>query len=93
MARDGRRAPDGILSYLKTFYFGTAQATSSYSLNALLDLVDVSHVVFGTDLPVSLPALIADSDAVFRSYRDLTSDDLGRIERGNTLELFPRLRG
>ena len=87
------RAPKGILSYLKAFYFGTAQATSSYSLNALLELVDVSHVVFGTDLPVSPPALISDSDAVLRSYRNLTRDDLNRIERGNALELFPRLRG
>ena len=87
------RAPEGILSYLKMFYFGTAQATSSYSLNALLDLVDISHVVFGTDLPVSPPTLISDSDAVLRSYRDLTEDDLNRIERGNALELFSRLRG
>ena len=87
------RAPDGILSYLKTFYYGTAQATSSYSLNALPDLVDVSHVVFGTDLPVSPPALISDSDAVLRSCRDFTGDDLDRIERGNALALFSRLRG
>lgn len=87
------RVPDGILNYLKTFYYGTAQATSTASLNALLELVDVSQVVFGTDLPISPPALINDSDAVMRSYPVFGPDELDRIERGNALELFPRLRG
>ena len=87
------RAPDGILSYLKSFYFGTAQATSTYSLNALLELVDVSRVIFGTDLPISPPELINDSDNVLRSYTGLTTDDLEHIERGNALGLLPRLRG
>ena len=87
------RAPDGILSYLKSLYFGTAQATSTYSLNALLELVDVSRVVFGTDLPISPPELINDSDDVLRGYPDLTANDLERIERENALGLLPRLRG
>ncbi len=85
------RAPDGILSYLKSFYFGTAQATSRYSLNALLELVDVSRVVFGTDLPISPPELIYDSDDILRSYPGLTASDLERIERDNALGLLPRL--
>ena len=87
------RAPNGILSYLKSFYFGTAQATSTFSLNALLELVDVSRVVFGTDLPISPPELINDSDDVLRNYADLSADDLVRIERDNALELLPQLRG
>ena len=85
------RAPAGILAYLKTFYFGTAQATSAYSLQALLELVDVSRLLFGTDLPISPPSLISDSDAVLSSYPDLTANDLLRIERGNAMDLFPRL--
>jgi predicted TIM-barrel fold metal-dependent hydrolase len=87
------RAPDGILSYLKSFYFGTAQAMSTYSLNALLELVDVSRVVFGTDLPISSPELVNDSDGVLRSYAGLAADDLASIERENALGLLPRLRG
>ena len=76
---------------MQTFYFGTAQATSAYSLQALLELVDVSRVLFGTDLPISPPSLISDSDAVLSSYPDLTANDLLRIERGNAMDLFPRL--
>ena len=87
------RAPQGVLSYLRRFYFGTAQATSSYSLNALLDFVDVSQLLFGTDLPISPAALITDSDTIMRNFAGLADNDLQRIERGNALELFSRLRG
>ncbi len=85
------RAPQGVLSYLKGLYYGTAQAMSSSSLRALLDFVDVSQVVFGTDLPISPPSLVNDSDDVMQGFAGLSNDDLERIERGNALQLFPRL--
>jgi predicted TIM-barrel fold metal-dependent hydrolase len=84
------RLPRGILESLKSFYFGTAQATSVYALKSLLELVDPSRILFGTDLPVSPPALVEDSDRVLNEYDGLTSDDLERISSGNALELFPR---
>lgn len=83
--------PKGILDYLRTFYFGTAQATSVYALKALLQLVDPSHILFGTDLPVSPPSLVRESDAVLNEYDELTTEDLEHIESGNALRLFPRL--
>ena len=86
------RAPQGVLAYLRRLYYGTAQAMSSASLSALLDFVDVSQVVFGTDLPISPPSLVSDSDAVMRDFAGLSQTDLERIERGNALALFPRLR-
>ena len=86
------RAPQGVLTYLRRLYYGTAQAMSSYSLSALLDFVDVSQVVFGTDLPISPPSLVNGSDDVMRSFADLSNDDLERIERGNAQRLLPRLR-
>ena len=85
------RAPKGVLHYLTTLYYGTAQATSIYSLSALLRLVDSSRVVFGTDLPISPPSLIEDSDAILREFPAITAADLERIERGNARQLFPRL--
>lgn len=86
------RAPQGVLAYLKMLYYGTAQAMSSASLSALLDFVDVSQVVFGTDLPISPPSLVNGSDEVMRSFEGLSTQDLERIERGNALGFFPRLR-
>lgn len=85
------RAPRGVLSYMKTLYYGTAQATSVYTLRALLELVDPSRIVFGTDLPISPPALIEESDAVLSAYPGLTAENRRAIEVDNALALFPRL--
>ncbi len=78
---------------MKTLYYGTGQATSPYALAALLTLVDSLHVVFGTDLPLSPPSLITQSDGVLQGYPDLSNEDIQRIERDNALRLFPRLGG
>lgn len=86
------RAPQGVIAYMKTLYYGTAQATSIYSLRALVELVDASHIVFGTDLPISPPSLIEESDAVLRGFDRFSAADLQSIQSGNALALFPRLR-
>jgi len=85
------RAPQGVIAYMKTLYYGTAQATSIYSLSALLELVDASHVVFGTDLPISPPSLIEESDDVLDAFAGLDDSDRQKIQVGNALALFPRL--
>ena len=86
------RAPRGVLEYMKTLYYGTGQATSPYALAALLKLVDSSQVLFGTDLPISPPSLIVQSDTVLQDYPELSDEDIRRIERDNALRLFPRLQ-
>ncbi len=83
--------PRSVLDSLRAFYFGTAQATSVYSLSALLRLVDASNIIFGTDLPISSPSLIRDSQAVLDEYEGLNAIDRERIEFGNAVDLFPRL--
>jgi predicted TIM-barrel fold metal-dependent hydrolase len=85
------QAPKGVLHYLKTFYFSTAQATSRYAFKSLFELVDSSRVLFGTDLPVSPPELVEEYDTVFDAYTDLNAEDREAIFRGNALRLFPRL--
>ena len=43
--------PDGFLPVARSFYYDTAQASHPGALLSLLNLVDVSQVVFGTDFP------------------------------------------
>lgn len=85
------RAPQGVIAYMKTLYYGTAQATSIYTLRSLVELVDPSHIVFGTDLPISPPSLIEESDTVLQSFDGFSAEDLRIIQTGNALTLFPRL--
>jgi predicted TIM-barrel fold metal-dependent hydrolase len=85
------RAPDGVIAYMKTLYYGTAQATSLATLRALTELVDPSRIVFGTDLPISPPSLIEDSDDILNAFDGFTAQDLETIQSGNARALFPRL--
>lgn len=45
------KAPKGVLSYLKALYYDTALSPSPYALASLLQLVDPSHILFGSDFP------------------------------------------
>jgi 6-methylsalicylate decarboxylase len=59
-------------------------------IEALLDLVDVGRLVYGTDFPFGgLPGIEASTAALDRRFAD---GDLRRITRETALGLFPRLR-
>jgi 6-methylsalicylate decarboxylase len=45
------KAPQGAIAYLKRFYYDTAMAATPYALNSLRELVDPSHILFGSDNP------------------------------------------
>ena len=43
--------PEQVLQLIRGFYYDTAQAAHPGALLSLLNLVDVSQVLFGTDYP------------------------------------------
>ena len=82
------RVPDGVINYLKRFYYDTAQAAHPYALASLMRLVAISQVVFGTDFPWRTARETA------KGLRDFgfTESELGAIDCGNTERLLPRWR-
>ena len=78
----------GAAPLLKTFYYEIAQANHSGALDALLALVPVSNVLFGSDYPLR-PA----SEAVegLTAYR-FTDAQRRAINRENAERLVPRLK-
>ena len=80
---------DGAAPQLKKFYYEIAQANHSGALDALLALVPISNVLFGTDYPLR-PA----SEAVegLSAYKFTDAQRLA-INRANAERLVPRLRG
>jgi 6-methylsalicylate decarboxylase len=86
------RDPGGAAVYLRRLYYDLAGSTSPAALASLLQLVDPSHVLYGTDWPWSTePHARELTDALDRSPL-LQPDDRDRICRQNALDLFPRLR-
>jgi 6-methylsalicylate decarboxylase len=84
----GARVPDGVISYLKRFYYDTAQASHLHALASITQFVAISQFLFGTDFP-------------FRNAEDhvnglkacgFSESDLAAIECGNARRLLPRWR-
>ncbi|MEA3026360.1 MAG: 6-methylsalicylate decarboxylase [Alphaproteobacteria bacterium] len=80
-------APEGIIAELARQYYDTANATSAPAMAALLKLVAVSQVTYGSDYPYfpvdqnkDLPKL------------GLSASDIQAIESGNAMRLLPGLK-
>jgi len=84
------KAPEGIMSYIKRFYYDTALSPSPYSLPALKQLVDPSQILFGSDFPFA-PAPVVDLEcSTLAESKLLTDTERNGIYRGNALKLLPK---
>jgi predicted TIM-barrel fold metal-dependent hydrolase len=80
-------APDGIFAELARLHYDTANATSEPAMAALLKLVSVSQVTYGTDYPY-FPL----DQNLSLSKLGLSAADIKAIESGNAARLIPRLQ-
>lgn len=83
-------APQGVLTYIRRFYFDTALSPSRYSMAALKELVEPDHILFGSDFPfapapaTSLQCQTLDTNTLW------SQEQLYGINRGHALRLFPQ---
>lgn len=87
-----KQAPQGVLAYLRRFWFDTALSPSPYAMAALEALVAPTQILFGSDFPFAPEPVTA---LQTRQLDQLDGVDAARrmaIARGNALALFPRLR-
>jgi 6-methylsalicylate decarboxylase len=82
----GGFAPDGIEAEFRRLNYDTANATHPASMAALLKLVPVSQVTYGTDYPY----FPLDQINSLRKL-DLPAADLDAIASGNAARLVPKL--
>jgi predicted TIM-barrel fold metal-dependent hydrolase len=83
-----QKLPKGLLYEVQKLYYDTASFYTPYPWPSLQKLVSASHILFGTDFPFFTAGEVAKG----LSELGLTAGDLQAIERGNALELFPRLK-
>jgi predicted TIM-barrel fold metal-dependent hydrolase len=89
----GDRAPQGAITYLKRLYYDTALSAVPYALRSLQELVDPSHILFGSDWPFAPEPITEATVKGLSSYDDgFSEQDRAAIERGNALRLLPRLQ-
>ncbi len=81
------RVPNGVMAELGKLYLDVVGITTPGALAAVLDIVPMSQLLFGSDFPFWKPEETIDGLAGLK----LSSADLAAIERGNALKLLPGL--
>ena len=79
--------PGGVKQELSKLYLDVVGVTTPGALAAVLDIVPMSQLLFGTDYPFWAP----DTTISGLSALKLKPDDLAAIERGNAMRLMPGL--
>jgi predicted TIM-barrel fold metal-dependent hydrolase len=89
------RPQDGaaeVLEEVRRLYFDLALSATPTTLNTLLQITSLSHILFGTDYPFAPPPAIQGNTASYDKLLDtLTPHQRTMIDYGNAAELFPRL--
>jgi predicted TIM-barrel fold metal-dependent hydrolase len=81
-----------VMGLLRTLYYDTANAGSDQTLASTLQLVDPSHMVYGSDWPWATASAVATNISDIEKASLLTERERSAIYRENALALFPRLR-
>jgi predicted TIM-barrel fold metal-dependent hydrolase len=84
-------APQGVLSYLKQFYYDTALSATPYALPSLQELVDASHILFGSDYPFAPEIATGFTVQGIQRFDRFDAQARMTVERWGALALFPRL--
>jgi predicted TIM-barrel fold metal-dependent hydrolase len=92
MPGQAQKAPRGILHYIKQFYYDTALSSSPYAMAALLQLVEPSHILFGSDFPFAPTPVVANEVESLEKVSLLTDEVKYKVNRGNAINLFPQYR-
>ena len=88
MERKPAHLPNGPMPEFKKFYYELAQGNTPGQIAALLKMVDISQVMYGTDFPFRDGAEV---NAGIKDY-GFTAADIAAIERGNAMKLLPRIK-
>ncbi len=81
------RVPNGVKHELSRLYLDVVGVSSPGAFKAVLDVVPVSQLLFGTDYPFWVP-----QDTIGPLAKlNLAPADLAAIERDNALKLLPKL--
>jgi predicted TIM-barrel fold metal-dependent hydrolase len=82
-----------VLEQVRRLYFDLALSATPMTLHALLQVTDLSHLLFGTDFPWAPAPSIDGNTMGFGKLMDtLTAEQRRMVEYGNAAELFPRLK-
>ncbi len=83
--------PQGVLTYLKRLYYDTALSAAPFALRSLQELVEDSHILFGSDYPFAPEPATAATVAGLNEYPGFDEEARDAVFHRNARLLFPRL--
>ena len=84
--------PQGVMTYLKQFYYDTALSILPNALLSLQELVDASHILFGSDYPFAPEVATFFAVQGIQNFDGFDEQARKAIERESALALFPRFK-
>jgi len=85
------QVPQGVLAYLQRLYYDTALAAAPFALRSLQELVDETHILFGSDYPFAPELATIANVGGLQDYDGLDTESLQGVFHANAAALFPRL--
>jgi predicted TIM-barrel fold metal-dependent hydrolase len=79
-----------VWSNVRSFWFDTALSPGPQTMGSLREVAQPGRILFGSDWPFAPDGLTGQSIEALRTPGMLSAQELGAIERGNALALFPR---
>jgi predicted TIM-barrel fold metal-dependent hydrolase len=83
----GKFTREQVDGELRRFFYDTAQVANPVTLSAMVQLMPITQIVYGTDFPYRTAADHTKGLTAF-----FKGDDLAKVDRENALRLLPRLR-
>lgn len=84
------KAPLGVMTYLRRFYFDTALASGAATMAVLKELVDPSQVLYGSGFPAVPQDVMQRETEALATSSIWSKAEYSAITRGNSLRLFAR---
>jgi 6-methylsalicylate decarboxylase len=86
------KAPKDAIEYLKCLYYDTALSASPFVMRSIKELVNTSHILFGSDYPFAPDIITAHTVKSLQLFNGFSEDDLFAIDKGNATLIFPGCR-
>ncbi|MCJ1345274.1 hypothetical protein MMC31_003480 [Peltigera leucophlebia] len=87
------KSPEEFFEDARTLYYDLAISSNPYTLSLLRQFAPEDHILVGTDYPYAPEATIAANIGwLNEAEAGLSKEEKYKLQRGNALALFPRLR-
>lgn len=90
---EGHRHAQGVtdvIPTLRALYYEIASATAGYALRSLQELIDSTHILWGSDLPFVYGERLQEEVDHWQQYDGFDANGRSAVEEQNALRLFPR---